>query len=64
MGTLSYDRGDQSWEELTIALRARPNLHWLRVWFVNDTMDETLGTDRNAYIQQVTISRVEDGVCE
>jgi hypothetical protein len=64
MGTLSYDRGDQSWEELTIALRARPNLHWLRVWFVNDTMDETLGIDRNAYIQQVTITRVEDGVCE
>jgi hypothetical protein len=36
----------------------------LRVWFVNDTMDETLGIDRNAYIQQVTITRVEDGVCE
>lgn len=64
MGTLSYDRGDQSWEELTTTVRTRPNLHWLRVWFVNDFMDETLGTDRNAYIDHVTITRVEDSACE
>lgn len=63
MGTLSYDRGDQSWEELAITLRARPNLHWLRVWFVNDMMDETLGIDRNAYIEHVTVSRLEDAAC-
>lgn len=63
-GTLSYDRGDQSWEVLSINLPLGSNLHTLGIAFANDYLDEVTGADRNAYIEHVDITRLEDTFCE
>ena len=62
-GVLSYDRGDQSWETLSLNVPIAPNLHSLGVTFANDYLDEAAGADRNAYIEYVEITRLEDWTC-
>lgn len=57
IGNLVFDKGDQSWETLSIQSPIPPGLHWLRIWYVDDAFDTQLNLDRNAYIEQVTIVR-------
>lgn len=63
-GTLSYDRGDQSWEVLSINVPAGPNLHILGITFANDFLDNGTGADRNAYIEYIEITPQEDSLCK
>lgn len=59
-GTLSFDKGDQSWETLSVTGKITPRFHWLTLSFVNDYLDAAAGLDRNAYIRQITITRSGD----
>ncbi|MBP6016204.1 MAG: hypothetical protein KA586_05735 [Candidatus Promineofilum sp.] len=63
-GTLSYDRGDQTWEVLSLNLLIGPNLHILGITYANDYLEKETGADRNAYIEYVEITRLEDSYCE
>jgi hypothetical protein len=56
-GTLIFDKGDQSWETVSVSGKIIPRFHWLTLEFVNDYLDAETGQDRNAYIEQITISR-------
>lgn len=64
MGTLSYARGDQSWEVLTMNKSLGPNLHNLGITFANDYLEQETGADRNAYIEYVEMTRLEDSYCK
>lgn len=64
LGILSYAKGDQSWEILSLYSAVKPGAHWLRIWFINDYLDEETNTDRNAYMEFVTINQVEPVYCE
>lgn len=57
IGRLSFDKGDQSWETLSIESKLTPRHHWLYIWYREDVFDEERGLDRNAYIKQVIITR-------
>lgn len=63
-GVLSFDRGDQSWEVLSVNTPATPNTHILSISFTNDYLDEESGADRNAYIEYVEVTRIEDSLCD
>lgn len=63
VNTLSYDRGDQSWQVLSANTFIGPNLHTLGITFANDYLDQETGNDRNAYIEYVEIARLEDSLC-
>lgn len=63
-GTLSYGRGDQSWDVLSINTSIGPNLHILGITFANDYQDKETGADRNAYIEYVEITPQEDSFCK
>lgn len=63
-GTLSYTKGDQSWDILSVYSTVKPGAHWMRIWFVNDYLDKETNTDRNAYVQYVSINRVGTIHCE
>ncbi len=63
VGILSYERGDQSWEVLSINIPIGPNLHTLGITFANDYLDKETGADRNAYIEYVEIMRLGDSFC-
>jgi hypothetical protein len=64
IGELSYTKGDQTWETLSVSSYARPGTHWLRVWFVNDFLDLELNADRNAYIEYFQIAQAKETLCE
>jgi hypothetical protein len=64
MGRLSYTRGDQTWETLSVTSYAGPGVYWFRVWFVNDYLDRDLNVDRNAYIKHIQIAQAEEALCE
>lgn len=64
LGELSFTKGDQSWETLSLSSYAKPGAHWLRVWFVNDYRDPELNADRNAYIEHIQIAQTEEALCE
>lgn len=64
VGTLSYTKGDQSWDILSVYSTVKPGAHWMRIWFVNDYLDKETNTDRNAYVQYVSINRVGTIHCE
>jgi hypothetical protein len=63
IGELSYTRGDQSWETLSVSSYARPGAYWFRVWFVNDYLDRELNADRNAYVEHIQIAQAEEVLC-
>jgi hypothetical protein len=64
VGDVSFPKGDQSWEELSTYALVDPNMHWLRIWFVNDYLDAAAGDDRNAYVEWVEMTKVEAAYCE
>lgn len=64
IGELSYSKGDQTWETLSVSSFARPGAYWLRVWFVNDYLDQDLNADRNAYVEHFQLVQVEEALCE
>lgn len=64
VNTLSYDRGDQSWQVLSVNTLIDPNIHTLGIRFANDLQDKETGADRNAYVEYVEITRLEDSLCE
>ena len=64
VNTLSYDRGDESWQVLSVNTMIDPNIHTLGIRFANDFQDKETGADRNAYIEYVDITRLEDSFCE
>lgn len=64
VGTLSYDRGDESWAIMSLNKLVDPNMHLLGVTFANDFQDKDAGTDRNAYIEYIQISRLEESFCK
>lgn len=64
VNTLSYDRGDQSWQVLSVNTLIDPNIHTLGIRFANDLQDKATGADRNAYVEYVEITRLEDSLCE
>jgi hypothetical protein len=63
LGELSFTRGDQSWENLSLTSSVRPGVYWLRVWFINDYLDRELNADRNAYLESIHIEQVEEALC-
>jgi hypothetical protein len=64
VNTLSYDRGDQSWQVLSVNTLIDPNIHTLGIRFANDYQDKETGADRNAYVEYVEITPLEDSFCE
>lgn len=64
VGNLSYGKGDQSWEVLSVYSSIKPGASWFRIWFINDYINEEMSADRNAYMEYVTLSRVESVYCE
>jgi hypothetical protein len=64
IGELSYAKGDKTWETLSGYSSAGPGAYWLRVWFVNDYLDQELNADRNAYIEHIQIVQAEEALCE
>ncbi len=64
IGALLYDKGDQSWEILSIYSSVDPNTHSLQIRFANDFFDRDAGLDRNAYIEYVKIGFSEASNCE
>jgi hypothetical protein len=59
-GTLSFTKGDQSWETLWLSGKISPHFHGLAIWFVNDYRDVAAGLDRNAYIEEIILTRSAD----
>ncbi|MBE2197598.1 MAG: hypothetical protein IAE79_03240 [Anaerolinea sp.] len=57
IGEFNFERGDKTWETLSLPLPMGVNFHRLRIEYSNDLYDVALGLDRNAYIKDVTISQ-------
>jgi hypothetical protein len=59
VGNLVFDKGDDTWETLSLVTQVEPGFHSLYVWYVNDLFDPERGLDRNAYISYLHIARQE-----
>ena len=57
VGNLNFDKGDDSWETLSLSAQIAPGFHNFYLWYVNDLFDAEQGLDRNAYIEYVHITR-------
>lgn len=57
IGRLVFDKGDNSWETLSLVVPIEPGFHNFYVRYVNDLFDQEQGLDRNAYIEFVRITR-------
>ncbi|MBK6710110.1 MAG: hypothetical protein IPG51_07190 [Chloroflexi bacterium] len=55
--SLVFDKGDDSWETLSVSTMVTPGFHQLFLRYVNDFYDRELGLDRNAYIGYAFITR-------
>lgn len=64
IGDLVYDKGDQSWELLSIYSYLKPNAYQLQIKYVNDYFDTELSLDRNAYVDYVVLNQAEAVNCE
>lgn len=59
VGNLVFDKGDDTWETLSLVTKVDPGFHNLYVWYANDLFDPEQGLDRNAYISYLQITRQE-----
>ncbi|MBK8985270.1 MAG: hypothetical protein IPM39_04185 [Chloroflexi bacterium] len=57
IGRLVFDKGDDTWETLSLAAPIKPGFHNFYFRYVNDLFDQEQGLDRNAYIEYVQIAR-------
>lgn len=57
IGHLVFDKGDDTWETLSLTTQIEPGFYNLYVRYVNDFFDPALGLDRNAYISYLQITR-------
>lgn len=55
--TLSYDRGNGSWESQSAVLELTAGMRLATLTFLNDYFDAQTGEDRNAVIQSLSIER-------
>jgi len=57
IGHFILDKGDDTWETLSLSTQIEPGFYNLYVRYVNDLFDPALGLDRNAYISYLQITR-------
>jgi hypothetical protein len=57
MTAVEFDKGDHTWGmRSTDTAMLKSGLNILRIWYLADVYDKSLGLDRNAYIRSVTLS--------
>lgn len=57
IGTFVFDKGDDTWETLSLPAFVTPGFHNLYLWYVNDFFDPVRQLDRNAYIESMRVMR-------